>query len=45
MIQTRESYHYGRFEARSKLPDAEGTWPAFWLVNDDQWPELPIAYQ
>ena len=40
MIQTKESFQYGRFEARMKLPDAEGTWPAFWLVNDDQWPDF-----
>lgn len=39
MIQTRESFHYGRFEARMKLPDGRGTWPAFWLVNDDKWPD------
>ena len=25
MIQTKESFQYGRFEARMKLPDAEGT--------------------
>lgn len=23
-----------------KLPDGMGTWPAFWLVNDDQWPDF-----
>ncbi|WP_157789655.1 glycoside hydrolase family 16 protein [Candidatus Microthrix parvicella] len=40
MIQTRESFQYGRFEARMKLPETPGTWPAFWLVNDDQWPDF-----
>jgi len=26
---------YGRFEARIKVPQARGLWPAFWLLGDD----------
>ena len=26
---------YGKYEARIKLPSAQGTWPAFWLLGED----------
>jgi len=26
---------YGRFEARIKIPDGQGLWPAFWMLGDD----------
>jgi beta-glucanase (GH16 family) len=33
---------YGRFEARIKVPRAQGIWPAFWMMGDDinrvDWP-------
>jgi beta-glucanase (GH16 family) len=29
------SQTYGRFEARIKIPTAQGTWPAFWMLGDD----------
>lgn len=33
---------YGRFEARMKLPTAQGMWPAFWMLSTDDtyggWP-------
>ncbi len=37
------SQEYGRFEARIKLPQGRGMWPAFWLLGDDEktsgWPK------
>jgi beta-glucanase (GH16 family) len=35
------SQKYGRFEARIKVPDGLGLWPAFWLMPDNtrlKWP-------
>lgn len=43
-IRTRKlsAWTYGRFEARMKLPEGQGTWPAFWMMSDDdsygEWP-------
>jgi beta-glucanase (GH16 family) len=37
-----KSFQYGRIEARIKIPEGEGVWPAFWMLGDDidkaQWP-------
>jgi beta-glucanase (GH16 family) len=38
------SFQYGRIEARMKLPQGIGTWPAFWMLGGDlldgvPWPE------
>ncbi|WP_284126181.1 glycoside hydrolase family 16 protein [Parerythrobacter aestuarii] len=30
---------YGRAEARIRLPDAEGFWPAFWMLGNGKWPD------
>lgn len=32
-------FTYGRAEARIRMPDAEGVWPAFWLLGNGKWPE------
>ena len=32
-------FTYGRAEARIKLPDAEGAWPAWWLLGNGRWPD------
>jgi len=31
----RFSQTYGRFEARIKIPQGQGIWPAFWMLGDD----------
>ena len=37
------SQKYGRFEARIKIPQGQGIWPAFWMLGDDTdkigWPK------
>lgn len=37
---TRIGWEQGRFEARLKMPEGKGFWPAFWLmpINDLGWP-------
>ena len=32
-------FTYGRAEARIRMPDAEGAWPAFWLLGNGKWPD------
>jgi beta-glucanase (GH16 family) len=32
-------FTYGRIEARIKMPDAEGVWPAFWMLGNGRWPD------
>lgn len=31
-------FTYGRAEARIRMPDAIGAWPAFWLLGNGRWP-------
>jgi len=33
--QGKFSQKYGRIEARIKLPQGQGMWPAFWMLGDD----------
>ncbi len=33
--QGKFSQKYGRFEARIKIPQGQGIWPAFWMLGDD----------
>lgn len=41
-IQTagKQSFQYGKMEARMKLPLVDGVWPAFWMMgyNEKGWP-------
>ncbi|RPF72247.1 glycoside hydrolase family 16 protein [Aurantiacibacter spongiae] len=40
-INTRGHFDftYGRAEARIRMPDAVGAWPAFWLLGNGRWPQ------
>lgn len=33
--QGRQSFQYGRLEARLKVPSGQGVWPAFWMLGAD----------
>jgi beta-glucanase (GH16 family) len=35
----KAEFTYGRIEARIKMPDAEGVWPAFWMLGNGKWPD------
>lgn len=39
-MNTTQSWKYGYFEARMKLPKGVGTWPAFWMLPEEckNWP-------
>lgn len=32
-------FTHGRAEARIRMPDAVGVWPAFWLLGNGNWPD------
>lgn len=39
----KKTFQYGRIEARMKLPQTQGIWPAFWMLGNDigsvGWPQ------
>jgi len=40
-LNSKDTWTYGYFEARLKLPTGKGTWPAFWMLpeNFNTWPD------
>lgn len=38
VTQGKASFKYGFFEVRAKLPCAVGTWPAFWMLPEGNYP-------
>lgn len=40
-IDTKGKFEFahGRAEARIRMPDAAGLWPAFWLLGNGEWPQ------
>lgn len=38
VTQGKFDFTYGRAEARIRMPDAVGVWPAFWLLGNGAWP-------
>lgn len=39
-MNSKESWQYGYFEARLRMPSGKGVWPAFWMMPKDakNWP-------
>jgi len=44
-LNSEQSWTYGRFEIKAKLPSGRGTWPALWMLPDEStygtqyWPD------
>lgn len=44
LVETKlQEFRYGYFEARCKMPDTRGAWPAFWLMGHEGY--QPIDWQ
>jgi beta-glucanase (GH16 family) len=41
-VWSTQKFHYGRFEARVKIPKGKGFWPAFWTFGGNPWNEIDI---
>jgi beta-glucanase (GH16 family) len=33
-IETKQKYHYGKYEIRCKIPKGKSLWPAFWIYGE-----------
>ena len=42
-VDTKQTFVYGYYEARCKLPEAKGLWSAFWIMCDKMGLEEPDA--
>ena len=38
LTKDKKTFTYGRIEARIKFPGGKGTWPAFWMLGNGNWP-------
>lgn len=43
MIRSKDTFKYGYFETRAKMPPGIGSWPAFWL-NSDSGPDGSLSW-
>ncbi len=42
-ISTKQSFQYGYFEERAMMPaNGHGMWPAFWMNNNGNYPEIDV---
>ncbi len=41
-IISQQSFHYGYYEMRCKIPKGKGLWPAFWLFDGPVYNEIDI---
>ena len=38
VTKNKKDFKYGKMEARLKVPEGRGTWPAFWMLGYGSWP-------
>lgn len=41
-IQTKKSFFHGKFEARCRMPNGKGLWPAFWMYGGVRGNEIDV---
>lgn len=41
-IWTKYKFNHGKFEARIKIPQGKGFWPAFWTFTGNPWNEIDV---
>ena len=35
-IESKQQFHYGKYEIRCKIPKGKGLWPAFWMYGEEK---------